>query len=87
MAFLIVTSAFLIVGGIVGSYSGTRTREERSRVTKELLVLGALVANAVGILRYYGNTDWGAGVATGFLSVAVYDLARKLPAAIGAKPK
>ncbi|WP_298459820.1 hypothetical protein [uncultured Cellulomonas sp.] len=79
MWWFVAAAGFLLAGGVWGTYASARTREERLRASVELVSLAALVAISVGLLRYYGNTEWASGVATGFLSVVVYDLTRKFP--------
>jgi hypothetical protein len=79
MGWLVVFGGVLLVGGVWGTFAGKKTRGERWAAASELACLAALAVVGLALLRQFSDQEWAIGVATGFLSVAVYDLARKLP--------
>lgn len=79
MAWPILFGTLLVIGGVWGAFVGRRTWPQRLAAAGEIGCLAVLVMVAVALLRQFSGQAWAEGVATGFLSVAVYDLVRKLP--------
>ncbi len=78
-AILVAGVLLTLVAGIWGGYRAAASKDERRRLSIEILCLAFIGLMGFGLLMYFPTERWAEGVATGFFAVCVYDIVRLIP--------